>query len=330
MQGETNKTPTIDVIIPLWNDREYILKAIKSVEGQTLKPAKIIVADDASTDDGPELVKNYKCSVPLEIYTLEENGGPNAARNLGLQHATSEYVAFIDSDDLWYPTKLEEQIKAFQNTSLPRLGLIYCNYDLIDFEGNLITDAPKFELDPKIRGNVFDQLISGNKIAGSASAVMIKRSCFETVGEFDESLRMGEDWDMWLRLAEKFTFDYVQKSLVMVRRHGGSFQNRNKETVFEKELSFYNKWIERLKSDQDVTSKWRYYVASRMINDLPDTTLLKVGKAYMGESLRKYLTAPAFGSFKLALLRIMISGYIRKTLRETWIIIRNTIKVIFG
>ena len=205
---------TVDVIIPAYNAGKFIERTLKSVVSQTHLPEKIIVVDDGSTDDTVAVVNNFKknSSVDIELFE-QENKGPNAARNVGIKNSTSEYVAFLDADDLWENVKIEKQIAVFQNSAYKDLGLVYCGYKLIDENGKEINKKNIF---PTLKGSVFNKLLKANLISGSPSTVLIKRAVLKETGLFDENLKGSEDWDMWLRIAEKFEYDYVLKPLIYV------------------------------------------------------------------------------------------------------------------
>lgn len=213
------KNKSIDVIIPVYNQGRFILDAIKSVESQTLKPNNIFVINDGSTDNTETVVLEYKdqCSIPLS-YIRKDNSGPNSARNIGLKNSRADFVAFLDADDVWLEYKLKEQMNIFEQSNFRELGLVYGKYDTIDEKNNPSKDMV-LEIDQRFKGNAYSALLEENKILGSASCVLIKREVFDNVGLFDENLRFAEDWEMWLRISEKYTVDFSEKLLVHIRRH---------------------------------------------------------------------------------------------------------------
>ena len=246
----------IDVVIPTFNYSKYLLYAVKSVENQTVKPKSIIIVDDGSTDDTEEIITSYNSSIPIG-YLKKNNGGLSSARNAGIIYSNSTYIGFLDSDDYWLPQKLEEQLKLFNLTNTDELGLVYCDFEYIDEDGLVILNKAKNEIDIDCRGYCFNKLLMGNKINGSASATILKRKCFEKVGLFDENLKMGEDWDMWLRIAKEFKIDFVNNIFVQIRRHSCNMQN-DKIYVYTNEIGFYNKWIVLPNVDPNPFSKRIY------------------------------------------------------------------------
>jgi glycosyltransferase involved in cell wall biosynthesis len=220
-----NKIP-VDVIIPVYNGERYIAEALASVVAQTVLPSHIIVVNDGSTDKTGEIVEKFSSKVPI-IHLKKKNGGLSSARNAGINRSKAKYLAFLDADDRWEPTKLEKQWAVFQKTKLPRLGVVYCDYYIIDDASEKL-DAGRFQLIPTCKGDIYPALLNTNVVASSGSGVLVKRDCFVKAGTFDESLTSSEDWDMWLRIAESFQFDYVYEELVAIRRHAHNMQNNTK------------------------------------------------------------------------------------------------------
>lgn len=181
--------PKISVIIPTFNRAHLIAKAIESVLNQTITDFELIVVDDGSTDNTEEVVHSF--TDPRLRYLKQLNGGPSVARNAGIQAATGEFIAFLDSDDLFLPEKLSVQMaKVVDN---PAVGLVYGLYlSNTEREGSL-----------KVAGVCYPQLELRDLLLGPAfqwSTVLIRRALLEQAGGFDETLG-GEDWELTLRLA---------------------------------------------------------------------------------------------------------------------------------
>lgn len=233
--------PRVDVVIPAYNAAKFIEHALESVAAQGSCIASIIVVDDGSTDDTVAVVEAFSaCHRNLLIRCISQtNLGPAAARNYGLSFAKSEFVALLDADDVWLPTKILRQLALFDLPSLPDLGVVYCGYDLLTADGKPVENLG-FKLDPNVRGRVTSRLIYANLIAGSASAVLIRRSLLDKVGLFDVDLVCAEDWDLWLRLSEESSFDYVGDNLVRLRQHSYNSQ-KNERRMLGGEMLFLNK-----------------------------------------------------------------------------------------
>lgn len=191
--------PSISAVVPLYNGRQFIEESVHSILQQTLPPIEIIVVDDGSTDDGPEIVKRMAQQYPITLLS-KINGGQSSARNFGIEHSRGELIALLDQDDVWYPEHLAELVKPFTEPSTGRrLGWVYSNLDEIDTEGNMInhcflrtlkTPHPKRDLFSCVQEDMF--------ILPSASLIL--RSAFDKVNGFDVLLSGYEDDDLFLRL----------------------------------------------------------------------------------------------------------------------------------
>jgi|GEM_PF-622058 len=259
---EKNPMAPVDVVIPLYNAGPFVERTLRSVLAQTRLPQSIIVVDDGSTDGGPDVVRalvaNY--SGPVRIDLLQQtNAGPNTARNTGLQAGTSSFVAFLDADDLWVPTKLEEQLRVFNNDANEDLLLVFCRAHWIDILDRQKQGPPLNEGDA-LRGNVFDNLLPRNRIWGGSSAVLIRRKAFELAGLFDVGLRAAEDFDMWLRIAQVGRVDLADADLVAIRDHTSN-TSKNSPYMLDGLLEFYLKWYDSAKDRPEVMKEWGHLIA---------------------------------------------------------------------
>lgn len=205
----------VAVVIPSYNALTYLPDAINSVFAQTYRDYRIYVVDDGSTDSTRDYVESIRD--PRVVLLAKPNGGPSSARNYGIARSVERLVAFLDSDDYWYPKKLERQIALMESNSC--LGLVYAYQHTVDRNGLRIGSCER-----GIRGKVFEQLLSGNLVTGSASMVLARRDVLERVGPFREELNNGEDWEMWLRIARSYEIDFVPDYLAAIRVHGTSAQ----------------------------------------------------------------------------------------------------------
>lgn len=209
--------PLVSVIIPTYNRAAYIAEAIRSVQAQSHPNVEIIVADDGSTDNTAEVVARFGDAVTY--VRLPHRGQPAATRNGGLRVARGEFIAFLDSDDLFFPDKLATQLAGFE--AHPGAGLVYSNaYFFRDDPSQPTVHA----LDglPSPSGDVFEDLLRGNFLA--PQAVLMRRACLEAVGLFDENpdFFAVEDYDLFLRVAAMFPVIYVPGDVAAVRRHSQS------------------------------------------------------------------------------------------------------------
>ena len=236
---------SVDVVIPAFNAERYIESTLESVAIQGSLVCAIIVVNDGSTDQTVQRVEHFsKCHPHLTIKLISQvNAGLANARNTGIQHATAPYIALLDADDIWLKGKLEHQLAIFNANTDPRLGVVYTGYELID-ENSLLLSKDKGIIKPHARGNVQSKLLTGNFISGSGSSVLIQSQVFQEVGLFDENLRASEDWDMWLRIAQQFYFDYVDLPLVQIRVHQSNMQ-KDFLRMLASELAMLNKFAQQ-------------------------------------------------------------------------------------
>jgi glycosyltransferase involved in cell wall biosynthesis len=144
----------------------------------------------------------------------QENQGLPGARNTGIAHAQGEYIAFLDADDLWEPTKLEKQVRCLDEN--PAVGLVHTWMVLVDEQGKSTGKV----MPSNAEGHIWKQLAERNVIA--CPSVVVRRCCFETVGVFDRNLRSLEDWDMWIRIASQYPFAVIKEPLAYYRQLSGS------------------------------------------------------------------------------------------------------------
>ena len=210
----------VSAVIPTHNRAALLPEALDSVANQTYRPIEIIVVDDGSDDDTYNIFQKWNEDRKFEKgltarYFYQENKGANAARNKGIQSATGEYVAFLDSDDRWLVDKIEMQIEVFKKD--PLIGDVYCGLYHINLStGERLDDA---QVDYQ-RGWLLRSLIVRD-VTTPTSCHVVKKKCFSEVGCFDESLPARQDWDMWIRVASKYKFDCVPEILVKQGEHVG-------------------------------------------------------------------------------------------------------------
>lgn len=201
--------PLISVIIPTYNRANYLVKALDSVLKQTYVNWELIVIDDGSNDETFLKVKSY-LKKPKVTYFYQKNRGVSSARNQGIKIANGDWVAFLDSDDEWLQNKLETQVSLILKTNIKWL---HCD-EIWMRNGKRINPSQKHR---KPEGHIFTNCIP--LCCVSPSAVMIKRCVFESVGLFDETLTVCEDYDLWLRISLKYKIGFIPDHLVI--KNGG-------------------------------------------------------------------------------------------------------------
>lgn len=208
----------VSVVIPTYNSAKYIVSTVESVLNQTYPDFEVIVVDDGSTDETQQLLQPYRDRIS---YIFQENKKYSGARNTGLRAATGEYIAFLDSDDLWLPTKLEEQVAVFSGH--PDVVLVHCAAAYIDPQGQPVKYKGKQQ-----KGTEESSIIIANQSRAlftfdtiiTTSTVMFRRSLLNEVGLFDDTHIHGEDWELWVRLGAKGPFAYISKPLAEYRVYG--------------------------------------------------------------------------------------------------------------
>lgn len=203
--------PKVSVIIPTYNRAHYLEMAIQSVLHQTFPDFELIVADDGSTDDTQSLVQSLPDSRLHYVY--QEHKGISAAMNTGLRAARGDFIGRLDSDDSWLPDMLEVEVAILD--ARPEIGLVYGRAQGTDKEGTLL---------PEIRG--FPEWYPGDSLRSmlivdftSSITTLVRRSCFDRVGFYDESLNINEDWDIVLRIAAHYQFAFVDRVVARFRHH---------------------------------------------------------------------------------------------------------------
>ena len=206
--------PLISVITPCYNGEKFIGDAIESVINQTYQNWEIIIIDDGSTDDSKEIVDKYRMDQRIKYVQHDANKGIAKTKNTGIRLARGDYLAFLDQDDIWLPSKLELQANCFKNQE-EDVGMI-CT-------GMIFTDE-KLQYQRIFMGFKDDnqkELVKSMYLqsTNSASVMMIKKKCFSQLGLFDEGLYGWDDFEMWMRIASQYKIKYIREAVVKKRVH---------------------------------------------------------------------------------------------------------------
>ena len=220
--------PTVSVIIHTYNNEKFIAETVESVMNQTYKDYAVIVVDDGSVDGTRDALIPYMQKIR---YHYKENGGIASAKNAGISLSETEFVAFLDHDDLWAPDKLQLQMEHFNEN--PQIGLVYAKYTSFRDGKELRTKPEK-----GYSGWIFKELLAKSFI--QTSTVVVKRECLDAVGPYDETFSLGDEYDMFLRIARKFQCGFVDKGLTRYRVHDTNASNN--DFLFDNEnLGVYKK-----------------------------------------------------------------------------------------
>lgn len=214
---------SISAVIPAYNASKYIQSALDSLLNQTLPLSEIIVVDDGSTDDTAAIVSYLSQDFPIiKLIQLQSNLGIANARNTGIDVANGEFVLFMDADDIVLPSLLYdeyENLRQMESIMQSELALCHSAYAYINELGNEIGDVVRWkQLFPE--ETLGYQFVRNNII--TSSGVLIKREILLEMGRFNSAIKCSEDYELWLRIASKYGFAYIDKPLVKVRRHANN------------------------------------------------------------------------------------------------------------
>lgn len=207
----------VSVVIPNHNYSRYVWAAVESVLAQTHKNIEVIVVDNGSTDDSVARLRQFGDRIRL---IEQENRGQSGARNRGIAESRGEWVAFCDADDVWCPTKITDQLAAFDRSSV---GLVYTGYLLCDQDLRPIRKVKAAN-----RGQVLKLFAEGSAavVPAGESSVLVRRSVIDQVGVFDESLSISAGFDFYRRISQAYEIECVAEPLVMYRQHPASATRR--------------------------------------------------------------------------------------------------------
>ena len=245
----------VSIIMPTYNSATYIVDAVQSVLQQTYQNWELFIIDDGSTDITKDIIKPFLTNNKIR-YIFQDNSGPAKARNSGIKIASGNYIAFLDSDDMWQSNKLEQQISAFQQN--PNVGVCGTGEIRIGKNGEFI----KYCKNQPFLGCALPGLIT-TKISIGLSTAIVTKKVVDQIGLFDESLKGPEDFDFWLRAALVCDFIILKYPLTLYRtghcsvttEHGDARRDVVLNTIIPRFLSTYggnkfvkNKHVSRLRS----------------------------------------------------------------------------------
>lgn len=223
---------TVSVVIPFYGHIDWLYEAIDSVLAQTYPIHEIILVNDGSKEDMTDFLKKYGDKI---IYIYQENAGPAAARNNGIRHATGDYVAFEDSDDIWLPSKIKKQV-----TFMEEIGAMWCHTGFYYWWPK--TNKLKKVNTSRDYGDIYMQRLISTKIA--TPSIMLNRKIYEE-GDFyfPEGVRNGEDDQLYTELSKYYKMALIEEPLLKVRMRGANSQNHAIER-FHLRVQNYRNWID--------------------------------------------------------------------------------------
>ncbi len=232
----TGAAPRVSVVIPTYKHAQFVVRTLESVWKQSFQDFEIIVINDGSPDNTAEVLAPYVADKRITYYEEQPNGGQGQARNRGIAVARGEFVALLDDDDCLPPDKLEWQVAALQSN--PQVGVVYGFPQPVNEAGQDIEP-----LDPygnplpwpweSPTGDLYEPMTERCWLVSPGQA-MVRRSILDGIA-FDPAIRGCDDWDLWLRIAEKWPFLFVKKSALLYRLHSG---NASQDTLHMRKNDF--------------------------------------------------------------------------------------------
>ena len=234
-----NEKTRVSVIIPCYNRQDFIKETIDSVINQTYVNIEIIAVDDGSSDGTRSIIDTYRNQITILEHPGRINKGQSAAINLGLKHCTGEYVAILDSDDVFCPEKIEKQVRILD--SMPEIGIVYGNGFYINERSEklyeIFPDSHKETNDPvRMLLECYFNIPSNS---------LVRKSVYDRTGGYDESMRSSQDHDMGIRIMEVTRAYYINDILWYYRRHGDSQSGRHAMRRWQTGFRILEKAVQR-------------------------------------------------------------------------------------
>jgi len=204
--------PTVSVILPVYNGEQYLRLAIDSVLNQTFRDFELIVIDDGSVDSTPSIVREYGEQLK---YVRQDNTGVAGAFNHGLRLATGRYISWLSHDDVFLPAKLERQVEALSQTTVP--SVCYTDVQMIDSQGRIVGER---NLPQHSREDALRHVLTAGPICSASYSILYDRRCLDEIGVYSTELRQAQDVDMLARFASHFPMIRVPGCLMQIREHG--------------------------------------------------------------------------------------------------------------
>lgn len=244
----------VSVIIPCYNAENWILECLKSVINQTYKNIEVLIVDDGSTDNTHNLIKTISDS--RIVYYFKTNGGHSSARNLGLKNCNGDWIAFLDSDDIWDINKIETLLLLSEESDF-----IYHDAYKIDEKGKILLNT--LNINPKLYNyNFKTDVLLQNRISGG-SCVIMKRKIFEQIGYFNLDIKIGEDWEYWARIIwNNYRVKFINQQLTYIRIHSNSYQSQTNTNIWKHSTE---KVLKSFLDFKNISNKQKSLIFKKMI-----------------------------------------------------------------
>lgn len=241
--------PKVSVIIPCYNRESFIAETVESVLSQTYSNVELIAIDDGCTDNSRKILEKFNDKIKILQHLDHLNKGQSASINLGLANSDGKYVGILDSDDIWFPNKISEQVEYLE--AHPEIGMVFGNGEAIDSGGhhlyNIYDEQPPKPGDPEsLLMDCYIHLPSNS---------LIRREIYNQVGPFDENLRAAQDHDMLIRIAEVTRIAFLNRKWYQYRRHENSISSTATEQRWRGGFRILEKAIQRYPYSSQVIRK---------------------------------------------------------------------------
>lgn len=228
--------PKVSILVPVYNADKFIRRTINSALNQTFADLEVIIVDDGSKDQTGEIVSAMRNKDPRVSYFYQANQGLAHTRNRLINLSRGEYIAFLDHDDEWLPEKIEKQLKLFENDR--KLGLVFCDAYIMR-DGKMAGTC--FKERKPFRGNIFYRYLFSDNFAPLLTVISPRKVLLEFM-PFDSRYEISEEFDMFLKIARKYKFDFIDEPLAIYHLHGSN--------------STISRWRQLIKDDFDILDSW--------------------------------------------------------------------------
>lgn len=290
----------IAVVITCYNYERYVARSIQSCLDQTLPANEIVIVNDGSTDGSAEIIRDFARNDSRIINIEQENKGQTVSKNVGISNSSAEFVAFLDADDFWEKDKLEKQMELFQDS---QVGVVFSRSRYVDEDNREVNLVLKNKYLQPRRGRVSEWLFMDNFVPFSSS--IVRRACFDALGMFDERLKMGIDWDLWLRFSTAYTFDFVDEPLLVYRvGHPGQMSKNLEERMRSSDWIMEN-FMTRFPDavSEDVQRQAQSYTCNNRGDYFSRLQFWRALSFYLRSIRLKPLQKPAYGGLVKMVLR---------------------------
>lgn len=314
LEHKTFNKPTVSVIVTAFNRAKFLSETIQSVLNQTFNDIELLIIDDGSTDNTSDVVNSF--SDARIKYYFQENSGQNAAKNRGFLLAKGKYITILDSDDVMKPQKLEKQVTLLEQNN--DCGVCFTGVDVIDENGHFVKSLPLL----KQKGDFLIYLLEKNYLYNGSNA-LYRRECLEKTGLFSEKVQRMTDWDLYLRMALYYKFDYIDENLLNYRVHSNNmsmgFKNYERAGFTILKRIFSNKdFPKELRSLHSKVFSLRYsYMADRYLGFNKSNR----AKKYIMKSFKLYPK----NIFKPQLIKIFLLSFLSENLLKNAKIVKEKI-----